>query len=234
MGNTGGPGETTCQKSGCHSGGNFTGSVALSGIPDTILPNTTYPLTLTLTSNCSKSGFQLTCLDASNTKMGNLTTGSGVNIGNSNNRQYARQSTPKSLSGGAASWTFSWKSPATPSGNTANFYFTALCCNGTGNDNGDNVVKSSKTVVYANTVATTEPESAWYDFSFSCVSNTLRLDLKNSDKGRIMIQNAGGKLVLSEKLQENNIFALENLSPGLYLAMIESNGKTAVHKIIIN
>lgn len=64
MGNTGAPGETTCAQTGCHSGGVYTGTVALTGVPDTVTANTSYTLTLTNTSNAPRAGFQLVCLDS--------------------------------------------------------------------------------------------------------------------------------------------------------------------------
>ena len=102
---TGAPGETTCGASGCHSGGTFTGTVTISGIPDTISANTSYSVTLTNTSNAVRAGFQLTCLDSLNAKCGSLTNGTGTSTGSqsSTGRQYIRQSAPKALSNGAAS-----------------------------------------------------------------------------------------------------------------------------------
>ncbi|MEO6040037.1 MAG: choice-of-anchor V domain-containing protein, partial [Saprospiraceae bacterium] len=99
LGNTGAPSETTCQKSGCHASvGNFTGTVSLSGLPDTVAPDQTYMVTLTQTSNAVKAGFQLTCLDAANTKCGTLTAGAGSSLGTLSSRQYVRQSAAKTLS----------------------------------------------------------------------------------------------------------------------------------------
>ncbi|HND89426.1 MAG TPA: hypothetical protein PK971_13920, partial [Saprospiraceae bacterium] len=54
---TGAPGETTCQASGCHSGGAFTGTVTISGVPDTAVYGQTYTITLTNASNCTRAGF---------------------------------------------------------------------------------------------------------------------------------------------------------------------------------
>lgn len=75
---TGAPGETTCGASGCHSGGTYTGSVTISGVPDTIVANQSYTVNLTNTSNAIRAGFELTCLDNSNAKCGTLSTGSGT------------------------------------------------------------------------------------------------------------------------------------------------------------
>ena len=97
---TGAPGETTCGASGCHTGGAFTGTVAITGIPDTVTANQSYTVTLTNTSNAVRAGFQLTCLDGANAYSGTLTNGTGTSIGTSNStgRKYIRQSSPKTIS----------------------------------------------------------------------------------------------------------------------------------------
>ncbi len=125
------------------------------------MANQSYTVTLLHSSNAVRAGFQLTCLDNNNAKCGTLTSSTGTSIGNNNLlvRQYIRQSTPKNLSNGAASWTFTWKAPGTAAGNLAKFYFTSLAANGNGNNNGDNVLVGTKTVVFPdNSVSTSEPD----------------------------------------------------------------------------
>ncbi len=151
-GRTGAPGETTCQNTDCHGTGSYTGTVEIAGIPDTVLPNATYALTLTNTSNAVKAGFELTSLNAgTNTMAGTLTAGTGVNIGTAaNGRKYARQASPHTLSGGSTSWNFTWKAPAT--GDSITFYYVSLCANNNGHEDGDNVLVANKGVVVYNPV----------------------------------------------------------------------------------
>lgn len=101
LGNTGAPGETTCQKSGCHSGGSFDGTVTITGIPDTIDPSTAYSVTVTLTSTCSKTGFEATVLDGDNVKAGTLAAGAACNVASFGGKQYVRHSSSKNLAGEA-------------------------------------------------------------------------------------------------------------------------------------
>ena len=177
LGNTGAPNETTCAKSSCHlNPGSITGTVSISGIPDTVTPNQTYQITLTNTSTAVKAGFQLTCLDAANMKCGNLIATPGNNVGNFSNRQYVRQSTPKFLSGGSASWTFSWKAPATLPEDSIKFYFVSLAANNNGNNGGDNVLRSTKKVILRATSASREPDEAALVQSVSQPGRTLRAD----------------------------------------------------------
>jgi Immunoglobulin domain len=144
LGNTGGPSETTCQQSGCHGGGAFTANLDITGLPDTLMADSTYALTVQATSNTSaRGGFQLTCLDATNTKTGTLLTATGVNIATqtATGRQYARQSTPKNVVAQSVSWVVNWKAPSTAG--QARFFYAMLLSNNNGNDNGDNAVKDS-------------------------------------------------------------------------------------------
>ena len=126
---TGAPGELTCQKSGCHSGGNFSGDVSISGIPDTVEANIKYTITLLHKSNAVVAGFELTSLDPLNKKCGTLIAGTGSNVafGKIFGRQYIRQSSSKLLVNGEISWQFSWQAPAVVTGDSVAFYFASLC-----------------------------------------------------------------------------------------------------------
>ena len=155
---TGAPNESTCARSGCHTGtANFTGSVDISGVPATVVAGQTYAVTLTGTSNAIRSGFQLTCLDSANVKCGNLVPGSGNNTTNSNGRQYVRQSSPKNYVNGSVSWSFNWTAPATLALPVIKFYYTCLAGNGNDDESGDKTLVGSFRTVFS-TTATGEIE----------------------------------------------------------------------------
>ena len=145
-GNTGAPNETTCAQAGCHNGGTYVGTVAVTGLPDTVVANTTYTITLTNTSNAIRAGFQMVCLDALNAQCGTFTAGTGTSIGLVGSKQYVRQSQVKIMSAGSTSWTYTWKAPATLANSPITFYFVSLAANGDGGTSSDNVLKSSKAV----------------------------------------------------------------------------------------
>ena len=236
-GKTGAPGETTCSTaSGCHNGGTFTGTVTISGVPDTVLPNQTYTITLTNTSNAIRAGFQLTCWDGSNSNCGTLTAGTGVSIGTgSASKKYVRQSSPKNLSGGNTSWTFTWKAPASASGNKATFYFVSLCSNNNGNKSGDNALQSSKTVVLQTTSAAYEPTNlASVKFFPTLVqNNTLHVELLEADKGQITVFDLNGKTVFQQALSAVNDLNLNGFVKGVYTAYIKAEGKVATKKFVV-
>ena len=231
---TGAPGETTCGASGCHSGGTYTGSVTISGVPDTIVANQSYTVTLTNTSNAIRAGFELTCLDNSNAKCGTLSTGSGTSLGTAGSRQYVRQSTPKNLSNGSISWSFTWKAPASITGNTATFYFVSLAANGNGKNTGDNVLIATKSVVLLPTVASHEPGDAGLANVYpSAVKDFLHIDLLKGAAGRLTVFDPQGKVIVQTTLVQNNQLDISGLGKGIHFARIESDGKSLVKKFIV-
>ncbi len=236
-GKTGAPGETTCSTTeGCHSGGTFTGTVSISGVPDTVVPNQIYTITLKNTSNAVRAGFELTCWDGGNAMCGSLTAGTGVNIGTGlAGKKYARQSTPKTLSNGSTSWTFTWKAPTTASGNKTTFYFVSLCANGNGNNSGDNALQSSKTVVLQTTSPAIEPasEAAVRFFPTLVQNNTLHIELLEAADGQITVFDLSGKIVLQQELTTVNDLTVNNLSKGIYTAHILADGKIATKKFVV-
>lgn len=138
-GNTGAPFDGHCNN--CHGGASFGGSVSIDGLPATITPNTTYPLTITLTPTSGtpgRGGFQLVVVDDNNSNSGNLTNSnaqSGTEF--SGGREYLEHRGAKVFGGNPISWSFTWASPATAAGNMVNFYFVGNFCNGTGSSSGD-------------------------------------------------------------------------------------------------
>lgn len=236
---TGAPSETTCGASGCHSGGNYTGTVTLSGIPDTVIPSQTYTVTLTNTSNAVRSGFELTCLDNGNAYSGTLTNGTGTSIGTnaSLGRKYIRQSTPKNLSNGSVSWTFTWKAPASASGNLCKFYFVSLCANGNGNNSGDKVLTGTKNVVMKTTSATHEaPEAAkaWLDFNAPLGAKVLNVNLLNAEKGQMYVYDLQGRRAMQVALSAQNQISTLDLPAGIYLAQVAIEGHATTIKFYQN
>jgi uncharacterized protein (DUF2141 family) len=141
-GRTGAPFDGHCNN--CHNDGNpggFDGTVDISGLPSTIEPNTTYPITLTMTPTAGtpiKGGFQLVVVNGNNANAGDLTpvnsqTGTEVFGG----REYIEHRGGKLFSGGSASWNFNWKSPLNAAGNVINVYFIGNFTNNNNQNTGD-------------------------------------------------------------------------------------------------
>ncbi|MBI5916050.1 MAG: T9SS type A sorting domain-containing protein [Bacteroidetes bacterium] len=231
-GRTGAPGEGTCQAPGCHSGGGFTGSVEVTGLPDTVVAEQIYPLTLTNTSNAIRAGFQLTALDGDNAKCGTLATGTGCSIGNAGGRQYVRQSSPHLLNNGATSWSFSWKAPAAVAGDSVHFYFVSLCANNNGSNSGDNVLVNSKTVVLPSLVSA-DGEAVAVDF-LKIYPNPAQdfLTVELPGDGIFQLFDADGKMVLTAQVNRSKRIGISDLKKGIYVAKV-SSGDVVKTKIIL-
>lgn len=237
LANTGAPNETTCAKSGCHNGGSFTGTVELTGLPDTIQFNTSYTLTLTNKSNAVRAGFQLTALDGSNVKCGTLTAGTGVNVATMNSiaRQYARQSDYKTLSAGSTSWTFTWKSPATAASNKATFYFTSLCGNGNGKETLDNVLQGTKTVFFKQSVAANEPTWASEIKVFPTTTDReITVALPENSEFEAQVFSASGQLVAQQVFSKNlETVEVADWQSGIYFLKISRNGEQVTRRFVV-
>ncbi len=150
-GRTGAPFDGHCN--GCHSSPSptFNGTIELSGMPTTIEPNVTYPLTITMTAtagNPTRGGFQMVVVDGNNANAGDLTApaGSGTGTESLSGREYIEHRNPKNFSGNGSniSWTFNWKSPVSASGNTIKVYYIGNFCNGSGSS-GDWMLTGNQT-----------------------------------------------------------------------------------------
>jgi hypothetical protein len=233
-GSTGAPGEQTCSRSGCHSGGNFTGSVSISGIPDTVLAGKVYDIVLKQTSNATRGGFQMTCIDNANTACGTFVAASGVNIGTGGGKQYPRQSSPKALAGGAASWAFKWTAPATLPNSDIRFYFSTLCGNGNGNESGDNTLVGADTVKFALTSAAPELDIT-PAITIVPQKNALHITLWKAEQGLVTVHAINGTMQLQTKIVTQDQFIPTNHLPnGIYVATVKTGEQTKTLKFVVN
>lgn len=238
VGNTGAPNETTCAQSGCHSGGTYTGTVTISGVPDTVVAGTTYTIVLTNTSNAVRAGFQMVCLDATNVQCGTFTNGTGTSIGTSGTKQYIRQSQVKIMSGGSISWTFTWKAPTTlaAANSPITFYFVSLAANGDGGTSNDNVLKSSKAVRFKTTTSSKDIQNTIAVNVFpNPTKEVLNIELADAQNAQLTLVDINGKVLLIKDLTEKSSkINIAHLSKGLYNAQIQAGNKSVSKKIVIN
>ncbi|MBK9338367.1 MAG: hypothetical protein IPM98_18225 [Lewinellaceae bacterium] len=201
-GRTGAPFDGSCNN--CHSGGNFSGTVVLDGLPSTIEPNTTYPLTITLTAtggSPSRGGYQLVMVDGNNANAGDLIAINGQSGTEFfSGREYMEHRGSKVFSGGSVSWAFNWKSPVTVNGNTIKAYFIGNFCNGNNNDSGDIAFAFSETYAFAGL----PPLSAF-------MSDVTPVSCNGGNNGSATVEASGGA------------------TPYTYLWSNGQNGQTAVN-----
>lgn len=124
-----------------------TGTISITA-PQTYVPGQTYPVTVTH-SNADQTrlrwGFQLTALDPSDEKAGNLQSTDVLtqvldNQGPGGARQYIEHTSAGTFRGqqGGASWTFNWTAPATDVG-PVTFYAAGNHANNDDNTSGDHI-----------------------------------------------------------------------------------------------
>jgi uncharacterized repeat protein (TIGR01451 family) len=150
-GYTGAPAEVPEACAECHvppdSG---TGHISITA-PQTYIPGQTYPITVTHTNpdaTRKRWGFELTVLDTSDEKAGELASLDGTtqvlsNAGPGGARQYIEHTSVGTFINqlNTASWTFNWTAPSTDIG-IVTFYAAGNQANNDGNTSGDYIYKT--------------------------------------------------------------------------------------------
>ena len=174
-GYTGAPGEEPEACAECHVPADAgTGHISITA-PQTYVPGQTYPITVTHT-NADQTrlrwGFELTVLDTSDEKAGDLESIDGLtqllnNQGPGGARQYIEHTAAGTFVGqqNGASWTFNWTAPATDVG-PVTFYTAGNQANNDGNTSGDYVYK---------TFVASAPASSTPDFVLTVTPSTRNI-----------------------------------------------------------
>jgi hypothetical protein len=153
LGKTGAPGEGLCSE--CHSSVPiFNGTLAIHGVPATVLPETTYPISIVIIRDDAtplKAGFQLVALNGNNFNIGTLGNGgSNVGFASSGIRNYAQHQNAKSfvVDNDTITYTFDWTAPAIAGSNTITFYAASVLANGNGSSFNDRVLTHTATTEF--------------------------------------------------------------------------------------
>src|SRR5688572_14956121 len=171
-GYTGAPGEEPEACAECHVPPDAgTGTISITA-PQTYVPGQTYPITVTHSNSDptrQRWGFQLTVLDTSDEKAGELQNTTAFtqilnNQGPGNARQYIEHSAGGTFIGqsNGATWTFNWTAPATDIG-PVTFYTAGNQANNDGNTSGDHIYR---------TFVAAAPASSTPDFAISISPST--------------------------------------------------------------
>ncbi|HEX6045956.1 MAG TPA: choice-of-anchor V domain-containing protein, partial [Pyrinomonadaceae bacterium] len=150
-GYTGAPGEEPEACAECHVPPDAgTGTITITA-PQTYVPGQTYPVTVTHSNpdlTRRRWGFQLTVLDTSDEKAGELQSTNGLtqvlnNQGPGGKRQYIEHTAVGTFIGqtNGASWTFNWTAPAEDIG-PVTFYTAGNQANNDGNTSGDYIYRT--------------------------------------------------------------------------------------------
>lgn len=235
---TNAPGEKTCsQQVGCHTGGNFTGTIDITGINGAIVPGTTYDITVKLSSSCSRAGFMMTALDRANAKAGTFVAGTGSNVttNNANQRQYVRQSAARTLSGGSTTWTYKWTAPTSlTSGDSVSFYTAVLAANGNGGTSGDNALAITKTFKFdASTSVGLNGQTTSFELYPNPAKSSVNVVLGGASQGTLSLYDLQGKLVKHQLVRNNEQVDVSALQPGVYTATLRTGKEAKTLKVVI-
>jgi len=145
-GYTGAPGDAACTN--CHTGSNpnLDGDVSIDGLPSTILTNTTYRVTVTVTnpnSNAVRAGFQMVVLNGNNQNSGDLSNNSPQTIlktVSGGKKYFGHQPASNFPASNTLSWEVDWTSPATATTGEVKFYAVGLIANGASGNSNDRTV----------------------------------------------------------------------------------------------
>lgn len=186
---TGAPGESNCTS--CHGGtaqsGAGVNTLALDGGGTDYTPGIANSMTLTLTDNSSKNGFQLVALDENEEMAGSFTISDAANTQLVSNTQLGRDYVTHTFSGtGESSWSFDWDAPSTAGDVT--FYVATNKTNNAGNSSGDVIYLSSHT--FSNpqlSVAEENGATMPYEVGYNVSKHALQIDFSVSSESEVTV-----------------------------------------------
>ena len=220
-GYTGAPGEGTC--SNCHSGGSYSGTTTITGIPTSITPSTQYTVTVKNTSTASVAGFSMLVLDGSNNNCGTLQSTSADVAVQGSSRKYAEQTSKKTYSAGAVQWSFKWTSPATLANNNITFYASVPMCNNNSSTSGD---KSAEGTFAGTLMQSVAPVTA-------NISSSTNVSCNGGNNGSATASATGGTPPYSYAWNNGQSSATAtNLAAGNYIVTI-TGGTSATASVTI-
>jgi hypothetical protein len=245
-GKTGAPGEQNCTS--CHSG------TAQNGANENVLtllngsnpvtqytPGQQYTVTLSMSSNPTKKGFQSTALTSANAMAGTFTGQAGNTNVVGTTKKYANHTSTSNTSANAPAWTWTWTAPSIGSGDVT-FYVATNKANNNGNDNGDVIYLSQHVFSEVSSAGLNENETGNFNLYFDSKTNTIVTNFNSLSVNAtsIKLYDMTGKEVFISKLGMSEIgsnkMAIEidkNLHEGTYIATMQIGNKVYSKKIRI-
>jgi hypothetical protein len=215
---SGSPGDSSNTCANCHSGGSFGATVSL----ETELPAGGYGLN-------TSYGIKVEVLNSTgaNSKVGTFTD-DGVD----NQLKNGGTHVTHTFAGNTKKvWNFNWTSPTTDIG-AVKFYVASIAANGTGSTGGDQVVNTSSN----NFSVLSLKKEQQLDFVMypNPSSDNLNIQLPSGIlKATIELFDLSGRLLLNSTVTtQNKSVNVADLSTGVYLVKIQSEGKTGTKQFL--
>lgn len=228
-GRTAAPGDGNCTN--CHSANSASldGDISISGLPSTIVGNTTYPITVTLTNpngNAVRGGFQWVALDGTNTNTGTMSNPStGTTLTTALGRTYHEHNPAMNFpASNTITWTTDWTAPAGPDGENITFYVGSIIANGSGTS-GDRARFSTTT---GTLMAAAAPLSV-------SIGNVINVDCFGDATGSAEAFPTGGATPYSYSWSNSQMAATATgLVAGIYTVTVTDNANnTATDDVVI-
>lgn len=227
---SGSPGDSSNTCASCHSGGSFGATVTIQ----TEVPaggyalDTGYGIQVDVTGSGSKHGFQITAERISdNSKVGTFTDDGTDNQLINGGTHITHTSTGNSKK----TWNFNWKSPTTDVG-AVKFYVAAVAANNNSGTSGDQVVTAS--TGNFNVLGIAKEKQLDFALYPNPSSDNINVQLPSGvSKAALNVFDISGRLVMSSKIiSQNQLVNVADLSSGIYVLKIQSEGKTGSKQFI--
>jgi len=245
-GRTGAPGETNC--TACHNtgstqDGNSVNELTLNGGGTDYTAGAIESMTLTLTDNAAKNGFQLVALHSNDEMAGTFTITDNTNTkfvaSSFLNRDYV---THTSNGTSLNTWTFDWETPI--EGGDVTFYVATNKTNASGTDAGDIIYLSQHTFT-APDVAGLNKEviKERFDVLYSSQKNAIIADFEINEPSNISFNVVGmdGKSIYFENVDHfvpgaySETLKLPNeIRSGIYITTIFVDNKPLSKKVYVS
>ncbi|MBL4654209.1 MAG: T9SS type A sorting domain-containing protein [Bacteroidia bacterium] len=253
---TGAPGETTCAKSGCHTGQNVNSGAGITSFTfsnnlETYFPGETYPITISIMQDSiNRFGFECVVVannDSSNAGTFIITDAARTQVFPGSDQFEGREYLTYTYDGtnpytdGVGEWSFEWTAPATDVG-PVTFYIATVAANNDATDKGD--------LVYTKTVEITKDIAAGiYDEHkdktiLNCYPNPatefINIEFANETTNilELSLVDITGKVLYSESnIRELKKYTINleklGITQGIYFIQLETNQATSMQKIVI-
>lgn len=203
-GKTGAPGEANC--TACHSGSVMDGANVniltisdASGPVTTYVPGNTYAVSLAMSTNPQKKGFQATVLNSSDNMAGSFSASMTTAISSLNDRSYANHISASNTNS-VSEWLWDWTAPNSSTGDVT-FYVSSNHANGNGSTSGDEIFLSQHTFTEDNGASVDEHSFFSEVASFIPETNELYIALNHTELGilDVVLFDLNGKKVFNKK-----------------------------------
>jgi len=246
---TGAPGEATCIQ--CHSGNLQTGDtenafeVSQNGNETFIYqPSQTYDLTLMMTSQPAKKGFQITALNGNNEPAGEFIASTNTQLksgqfGAIAGRKYATHTSGTNSPNG---WDFSWTAPSTNVGEVT-FYVATNKANANNQSSGDLIYLSQYTLNSTTGIVEQTKLNEKFTLGYSPSNHQLAInfEIKNMGEMHLNLTDLNGRIVYKQELgksvegENKQLVILPNsLLSGIYIVNFFVDNKAMAGKIQIS